>query len=117
MDYNTAIVEASRMNMQSNMLQGLLGLAAILIIIGVVGSILSPRKTYRYRKVLSDLYVSGMIRELSQEDSIDLLVEEQLFKKWDKKQNSLSKELDNIIEDELMERVADKGLDKIEKKK
>lgn len=78
-------------------------LLALIVLILVI-----PRKSYSYRKVLTDLYVAGRIRQLATEDKIDLTIENELFKKYCKKQRIEEQELDKTIEEDLQERITDK---------
>lgn len=117
MDYNTALVEIARLNKSSDMFGILIGFVLLLITILVVLSIFESRKTQKYRKYLADLYVSGVINKFAEEDSIDLEIEEQLFKRWNKRNNSISRDLDNTIEENLKEKISENNEEKINKKK
>ena len=79
----------------------LLGLFIALI------SFLETRKSKKYRKFVTDMYVAAKTRFLANEDSLDLDVEEKNFKSWSKRARRENPEydLDNSIEDELMDRV------------
>jgi len=65
------------------------------------------RKSRRYRKELSDMYVAGKIRKLAKRDDIKIEEEYKIFKKWEKKQSMEFKELDNAVEQGLKEKLAE----------
>lgn len=72
-------------------------------------------KSKKYRKYIADMYVAGKIRQFAEEDKISLEGEAVNFKAWCKTQSIKDKPLDEIVEDELKERV---GLEeKINKRK
>lgn len=78
------------------------------LIIFMVGfELFIPRKSQEYRKTLMDMYVAAKIKVLAKEDGLDIAEEFESFKKWKKKQNLGDKDLDNVIEGELKERVAE----------
>ena len=58
-----------------------------------------------YRELLSDLYVSGKIRQLSQNDNIDLNEEFNKFLDYQKKKKLNVQDLDKTIENELQEKI------------
>jgi len=68
---------------------------------------LETRKSKKYRKFVTDMYVAAKTRFLAKEDTLDLDVEEKNFKSWTKriKKENPEYDLDNSIEDELMDRV------------
>ncbi len=83
-------------------------MAAVLIII--VAYVLDKRKSQIYRKTLMDMYVAAKIKFLAKEDGLSIEDEFESFKMWKKKQNLNEKDLDNVIEGELKERVAEEKL-------
>ena len=88
----------------------LLGVCLFFLLIFVlINAILSKRKTYKYRKALTDMYVAAKIRKLAQEDNLDLASEYESFKKWEKKRKLENEnyQLDDVVEEELKERVSD----------
>ena len=81
-----------------------------LIFIGFM-LIFLPSRSKRYREILSDLYVSGKIRQFADKDKIDLDAENQKFKKWDKKESMKYEGLANTIEEELKDKVMESNLE------
>jgi hypothetical protein len=81
----------------------LLGLFVLLI------SVLTPRKSQEYRKLITDMYVAAKTRYLAKQDGLDLEKEERDFKAWEKKKRvqNLEYDLDKTIESELKERVSE----------
>lgn len=71
----------------------------------VIMSIL-PRRTNDYRKDLTNLYVAGMIRKYADKDNVDLDEEQKTFLSWKKRAIIYEKQLDNVIELELKEKIA-----------
>lgn len=91
-----------------------LGLTIFFILIGlgffiVMMSLITPRKSQEYRKLITDLYVSAKAKFLAKEDGLDLESEFQEFTKWRKKDRVSKSEvdLDKAIEAELKERVTE----------
>ena len=68
---------------------------------------LTPRRSESYRKQLMDMYVAAKIKFLAKSDNLDIVEEFESFKKWCKKQNLDDKDLDQVIERDLKERVAE----------
>jgi len=85
----------------------LIMLFLLIIILIAVMEFLVPTKSRRYRRELTDLYVAGRIRQLATEDKIDLNQEYESFKKWVKKKQMEDKDLDNVIEGDLKDRVTE----------
>lgn len=79
----------------------------LLIVMIVVIAVFGKTKTRQYRKYIADLYVSAKIRFFAKEDELDLVAEEMVFKKWAKKSSNIEKDLDESVEEELKERIAD----------
>lgn len=72
-------------------------------------SVLTPRKSQEYRKLITDMYVAAKTRYLAKQDGLDLEKEERDFKAWEKKKRvqNLEYDLDKTIESELKERVSE----------
>ena len=85
------------------------GIAAIVLCFGIVAFIISfmPEKSRRYRKVLTDLYVAGRVKQLATKDGIDLEAERLEFIKWSKKERNKEMSLDTTIEEELQDRISE----------
>lgn len=90
-----------------------------LIAIAAFVSIFAVSKSKKHRELVSDLYVIGTIRNFAKEDGIDLNKEMKDMRKFQKLESTSLRNLDNVIEDELKEKVqavTDKKLEKEEKK-
>ena len=97
----------------SGILEQLVGIAILsgflMLFIGIlIGAlIMVSSKSKRYRKHLTNMYVSSRIRELAKEDKLDINKEEIDFKSWCKndkiERNGMN--LDNSVEEELIEKV------------
>lgn len=81
----------------------------------LVSNALSERKSYTYRKLMTDMYVVGTVKKLAGEDGINLEDEFKEFKKWDKKQKNKDKDLDATIESSIQDKVTEKNEIAIEK--
>jgi len=86
-----------------------IGILTLALVIMLVYSIVSMRKSKQYRKQVMDFYVAAKTRVLAKEDGLDLAAEEITFKSWAKKERSREREhdLDDTIEEELKERVSE----------
>ena len=76
-------------------------------ILGVAVTLTETRKSQKYRKTLMDMYVAAKIKFLAKEDGLDIVEEFESFKKWTKKQDIRYGDLDNVIENEIKEQVAE----------
>ena len=85
----------------------------ILAIIFLVGALeyLPLRRTQKYRKELTDLYVAGKIKQLAEKDGINLEAQYELFKKWQRLRKREDKELDNAIEEDIKEKIGEEKKD------
>ncbi len=88
-----------------SMMQAVLGFFLILIIIMVISEALKPRKSQSYRKLLTDMYVSGKIKQLAKKEDINLANEEKNFNLWCKKKRLDYLDLDRTIEEEMKEKI------------
>ena len=87
----------------------------ILIINFVIwfGKVIFP-KSLEYRKLLTDMYVVGMIKKFAEDDKIDLIKELKDFAKIEKKKNLSTKDIDSVIEANLKEKIEAKSSKEIE---
>lgn len=84
-----------------------LSIILVLFFTGLVFFMLfTPSKTKLYRRYISDMYVSGKIKQFAEKDKINLVEEAKSFKKWRKTSELYTKDLDNVVEEELKERIA-----------
>jgi len=77
----------------------------LLFIIYLIAEGLKMRKSKQYRKEIVDMYVSSKTKKLASEEGLDIVKEYDSFKKWLKKQRLERSELDNVIENELSEKI------------
>ena len=80
-----------------------------LSVIAVVCHALEVRKTKKYRRELGDLYVAAKIKDIAKGEDLDLEAEKELFVAWNKKNRvrNIDQNYDDVVEDELMENVAE----------
>ena len=83
------------------------------IIVLVVLYLVNPSRSKKYRELLTDLYVSGKIRQFADEDKVDLDVEKLNFERYSKNQLLTDKGLSKVIEEDLKEKVIEKTLKKV----
>jgi len=74
-----------------------------------IASNFQREKSYKYRKMVVDMYIVGTIKKLAKEDGLDLNEEFREFAKIVKKTELKEKELDRIVEEELNEKIATKS--------
>ena len=101
-------------------MEELAGVADVIIAFGVlilmvaltciIVELLQYRKSQKYRKEITDMYVAAKTRELAKDDKLDLEKEAETFKAWAKKKRLREREydLDNTIEEELKEKIEEK---------
>jgi len=63
------------------------------------------RKTKEYREDLTNLYVAGKIKKIAKTEDIDLDNELKSFRKFEKTMNTSYKELDDVLENEMKEKI------------
>lgn len=83
-----------------------LGIIIIIAVLGLLWIIFAPRRTRSYRRDLTNLYVAGRIRQIAKKDNINIPEEYELFKQFVKKSKMEDWDLDQTIEEELKEKVA-----------
>jgi len=92
---------------QSVLSFALLMFVCCLIAIGI-SAIFRIRKSKKYRKEIMDMYVASKTKKIAKGESLDLAEEYECFKKWLKKQRLTSNwDLDDVIEEELKEKVSE----------
>jgi len=94
---------------EAMVLQSLIVFLTISVIAIVLMALFTGRKSRQYRKEVMDLYVTAKIKSLAVGDSLDLVVEYESFKKWCKKKKLeySNFELDDVIEEEIKERISE----------
>jgi len=88
-----------------------LGLTLLIVVVAAI----SRRRSREYRQTLSDMYVSGKIRQLAKEDNINLEDEFKEFVRSNKSRRIQETGLDRTIEEDLQEKIAIKVADKLNK--
>jgi len=76
----------------------------------------SPRKTQRYRKELTDLYVAARIKQIAAKDNVNLELEYEAYKKWRRNRRREDHDLDESIEDDLKDKLEEQQEKAKEKK-
>ena len=87
--------------------QSIVGTVAVLAGFVTLYALLSPRKSLKYARLISDMYLVGIIKQLAEKDKVDLLKELKEFNRIVKKADLKEKGLCEVIENELKEKVAD----------
>ena len=82
-------------------------LAGFFFMLIVLGLLFGLSKSRRYRKLITDLYVAGKIKQISKKEGIDLAQEMKDFRSVVKKWRMETQPLDNTIEEELQEKVTE----------
>lgn len=84
-----------------------IGLCALIIVAAILLlRSYSSQETLRYRKYLTNLYVSGRVRQLAGKDDVDLSKEEKEFLKYESQSNKKRvRDLDDKIEQELINKI------------
>ncbi len=107
---NVAVVrEILDYNLSSQTLGLLGGILIVLAGLWIFKYFLYPRlrPTQYYRKVLMDLFVVGKIKEFAKEGKINLAKEEADFNNWTRKRRLTDVDLDNVIEEEIKEKISE----------
>jgi len=86
---------------------GLLLIILLLVVVLVVYSLTRPSRSRIYRWELTNLYVAAKVKQFAKKDNIDLTDEYEAFKKWCKKRLMEDKSLDDTIEQELKDKIAE----------
>ena len=85
------------------------------VVVAILVNVLAPTKSKVYRRILADLYVAGKIKKFADEDEIDLAKEEINFHRWSKRERLRDFSLDNVVEADLNEKIAESHMEKIPK--
>jgi len=85
----------------------ILAITMSILLVALFLWIIEISKSKKYRRFLTDMYVSAKIRLLADRDGLKIAEEEVSFKDWVKSYKTKSSEykLDNAIEDDLIEKV------------
>ena len=97
----------------SSMFGALTDLVIIIIALGflyvVLRMVVFGTESNQHRKMLTNLYVSGKIRQLAKKDDIDLNSEMKELLKTIKEQRRYNKPLDDVIEFELQDKIIEES--------
>ena len=74
-------------------------------------------KSGRYRKLVTDLYVVGIIRQYAEKDGVNLNVELAEMRRLERLEKLRLKELDEVVEEQLKEMVNKKTEEIVQSKK
>ena len=106
----------------SQMFGIVMGLILLLLIVGFVGTIMSwvakSCKSKDYRTLISDMFIAGKVRQIAEEEKVDLDAEFKRFRRWEKKSSVKELNLDSVIALNLKDKItenAENELDKLEK--
>ena len=113
---NVAIVrEILDYNLFSQFLSAILVIGVFVAALWFFKFMICPRlrPTQYYRKVLMDLFVVGKIKEFAKEGKINLAKEEADFNNWTRKRGLTNVDLDNVIEEEIKEKISEGNLNKL----
>jgi hypothetical protein len=87
---------------------GFIMFAAVLIFFMTIFAIICEvRNSKKYRKFKTDMYVSAKIGQYAEKDGLSLEEEELKYKMWCKRDRRTYMELDQVVEDDLSERIAE----------
>ena len=90
-------------------------LALCIILISIaLGYIFRKSSSEKHRELVTDLYVVGKIRQFAKEDNINLDEEMKELRRIEKLEKMNLKSLDNVVEDELKEKIQATNQKKIE---
>jgi len=89
---------------------------ALIVLVLCIYSLILPRKSKQYTALLSDMYVAGIIKQLAEKDKVDLYKELLEFNRIDKRSKLSEKGLNQVVEDELKEKIAKVEEDNLDKK-
>jgi len=91
-----------------------LGVSVILIVLGVVCivvcSVFIPTYNRKYRRIITDLYIVGKVRQFADNEKIDLNEEWNRFITFCKKRKISDEDLDKTIERDIQEKIADESM-------
>lgn len=95
-----------------------IGMGIFVLLLALVISICCEKsKSKKYRELMSDMLIVGIIKNIAVEEKVDLLKELSEFVRIEKKSKLRLKGLDEVIEAELKEKIAKVQEENLEKKK
>jgi uncharacterized membrane protein len=116
MDLYSAAVQINGQNVLIVITSMIIVFGFLYALFSFFGDAINPSpKSAKARKLMTDLYVIGMIRKFAKEDGVDVEAEMKglrQIEKWEKMKN---KDFDNQVEEELKEKISAKQQKEIEK--
>lgn len=79
----------------------------LIILLAFLKVLVQPRKSVEYRRLLTDMYVSGKVKQIASKEGVNLIDEMKEFTRFIKKTGLNEKAFDNTLEDELQEKMID----------
>ena len=98
-------------------ISSMIGIFGFIFLIGILLSFFKQRRSYDYRKTLTDLYIAAKIRAFSKEEDLDLNEEWRNFAKYSRNKKTDFEDLDKTIERSVQEKINNKVDEVIEKEK
>jgi len=99
------------------------GLIMVIAVIALIASIISwigrTTRSKDYRTLISDMFVAGKVRQIAEEEKVDLEAELKTFKTWQKKDYLKGTDIDTTVSVNLRDKitaVAEKEIDALDKK-
>lgn len=84
-----------------------IGILIFIITIGVAfAGLLKTRRSKEYRQLMTDMLIVGIIKNIAVEEKVDILKELQEFSRIEKKSKIRHKQLDEVIEEEMKDKIA-----------
>ena len=97
-----------------SMMTVLMPIVTLLLVWAILGSIFKSTSSGKARKLITDLYVIGMIRQFAEKDGINIEDEMRSLRKLEKLERMSYKDLDVTVETELQEKIVAENEKKLE---
>jgi len=114
MDINN--VEIVRLILDYSLTRMAIFVLGFIVLLFFISSLFKISRSKEYRRIVTDMYVAGTIRNLAKSDGICLEEEEKEFKLWLKKERIRDIPLDKAIEEDIKEKNSEKIIDSLNKK-
>lgn len=89
-----------------SLIPSIFAFAMFVILMLILKSLFEKSNSEQYRESMTNMYVVGKIKQLAEEDKIDVVKEYDDFQLWSKKLSLKRQTLDETIEEELQEKIA-----------
>ena len=104
---------------QSSTFGIVLGLIVVVAVFAIIVSVMSwiakSAKSKEYRTLISDMFVAGKVRQIADEEKVDLDTEMKRFRRWQKKDYLKGTELDAAIAVNLRDKITERAEAEIDK--